>query len=100
MGRDPKHPKRLQPDIDFLLHFEAYLKRIVPRDSRLVTLAATECGRPVCARQGYQVTQPYSGFFEASGGSGLGGNTPIIPEVQAALDRERKKVSCCCEIPP
>jgi hypothetical protein len=91
MGRDPMHPKRLLPDIDFLLHFEAYLKRIIPEASRLVTLSATECGRPVCARQGYIVTSPCPGFFEASGGSGLGGNTPVIPEVQAALDRDRKE---------
>ncbi len=99
MGRDPARHKRLQPDRSFLLHLEAHLKKIIPPAATFLWLAATECGRPVSARQGYSVKplrfatnchrdaerfSPPS--FAATGGCGLGGNTAIIPEVQQALD--------------
>ncbi len=99
MGRDPLRPKSLDPDRQFLLHLEANLKRIAPAGARFFWLAATECGRPVSACQGYSIApllenagsnlrpgRPLS--FNATGGCGLGGNTAIIPEVQEILDRQ------------
>ena len=90
MGRDPRMPKSLARDRDYLLHLEAHLKRIIPADSSFLWLAATECGRPVCAEQHYIIRPLLSGVrrpqgFEATGGCGLGGNTAVIPEVQAQL---------------
>jgi len=62
--------------------------------------AATECGRPVSAYQGYSIgpllhreersKRAQAGphvELKATGGCGLGGNTAIIPEVQEILDR-------------
>jgi hypothetical protein len=99
MGRNPVTPKSLHEDRAFLAHLEASLNKIIPPDSTFIWLAATECGRPVSAKQGYSIypLQPAnecdrhspSGHplsFRASGGCGLGGNTAIIPEVQAILD--------------
>jgi glycine/D-amino acid oxidase-like deaminating enzyme len=108
VGRDPKQIKSLRHDEAFLTHLEAHVKRIMPSDGQLIWLAATECGRPVSARQGYSVEtlQPEEGVlshsplsaernlprsFVASGGCGLGGNTAIIPEVQRRLDFLAKK---------
>ena len=90
MGRDPHRVKSLAKDQDFLLHLESHLKRIIPPDSTFLWLAATECGRPVCAEQHYNISplRPGAGIsagWEAAGGCGLGGNTPIIPEVQDLL---------------
>ncbi|MGA7876033.1 MAG: hypothetical protein WCA08_10240 [Desulfoferrobacter sp.] len=100
MGRDPACSKVLRADKSFLAHLEAHLKRIAPPASTFIWLAATECGRPVSAKQGYSVKPlklpkncgrssggilPLS--FAATGGCGLGGNTAIVPEVQEALDR-------------
>lgn len=102
MGRNPLKPKSIDADRGFLAHLEVSLKKIIPPDATFMWLAATECGRPVSARQGYSVypLQPSNGrsdlsphspaplSFKASGGCGLGGNTAIIPEVQAMLDRK------------
>jgi len=90
MGRDPWVPKSLDGDQEYLQHLQAHLKRIVPADSTLIWLAATECGRPVSAQQHYTVHSLLSGTmspesFEAVGGCGLGGNKAIIPEVQHQL---------------
>lgn len=90
MGRDPRRPKSLANDQAYLLHLQSHLQRIIPADSTLLWLAATECGRPVCAEQHYSIhpLRPATGrtpSFEASGGCGLGGNTAVIPEVQAQL---------------
>ena len=89
VGRDPRYPKRISKDIDFLLHIETHLRRILPADADLIWITATECGRPVVAGQGYRVTtlaqQPL--VIDIAGGCGLGGNTPIIPEVQQALEK-------------
>jgi len=90
IGRDPFRPKRVQRDRDFIRHLEVHLKKIIPSGSRLLWLTLTACGRPVVAGQGYRVAPLISGSnvgFEAAGGCGLGGNTPIIPQVQAALER-------------
>ncbi|MCG6535244.1 MAG: hypothetical protein L7F78_11245 [Syntrophales bacterium LBB04] len=100
MGRNPLHPKSLDPDRAFLLHLEANLKRIAPPEATFLWIAATECGRPVSAYQGYSISpllhQEERGKalqadhilnFKATGGCGLGGNTAIIPEVQEVLDR-------------
>ncbi len=100
MGRNPWHPKSLAPDRAFLLHLEANLKRIAPPGATFLWLAATECGRPVSAHQGYGIApllnqKKYSKSspanhplnFKATGGCGLGGNTAIIPEVQEMLVR-------------
>ena len=81
--------KRVHPDKDFIAHLEIHLKKLLPPDSRLIWITFTECGRPVVAGQGYRIEPLRPGKpinFEASGGCGLGGNTPIIPEVQASLD--------------
>jgi hypothetical protein len=90
MGRDPGRPKSLAQDQGYLLHLQAHLRRIIPAGSTLVWLAATECGRPVCAEQHYAIRPLLAGAgstpsFEATGGCGLGGNTAVIPEVQAEL---------------
>jgi glycine/D-amino acid oxidase-like deaminating enzyme len=100
VGRDPRKPKSIYLDNAFYTHLETHLKRILPSDGKLIWLTFTECSRPVTARQGYVVgplkrsdskqtlipgNVPIN--FEAAGGCGLGGNTPIIPEVQAVLDR-------------
>ena len=90
MGRDPRQPKSLAKDLGYLLHFEAHLRRIIPAGSTLMWLAATECGRPVCAEQHYAIRPLLAAAgpapsFEATGGCGLGGNTAVIPEVQAQL---------------
>ena len=90
MGRDPGMPKSLAGDQDYLRHLQSHLKRIIPPDGTLLWLAATECGRPVCAEQHYMIRPLLSGVkqlesFEATGGCGLGGNTPVIREVQAKL---------------
>lgn len=100
MGRNPSRHKTLHPDRAFLAHLEAHLKKIVPHDSTFIWLAATECGRPVSAKQGYSVNPLWAAkrcikgtdlqipvSFKATGGCGLGGNTAIIPEVQEILDR-------------
>ena len=98
MGRDPMRPKSLDSDRQFLLHLEANLKRIAPPGARFLWLAATECGRPVSAYQGYSIApllenrdarlrSEHALSFNATGGCGLGGNTAIIPEVQEILDR-------------
>ena len=100
MGRDPLRPKSLDRDRSFLLHLGASLKRIVPPDGTFLWLAATECGRPVSALQGYSVAPLYDQVrsgrgsagryppsFNATGGCGLGANTAIIPEVQDVLDQ-------------
>lgn len=100
MGRNPKRPKSLHPDRAFLLHLEANLKRIVPPGSTFLWIAATECGRPVSANQGYSIRplfareecseglqKAHTLNFKATGGCGLGGNTAVIPEVQEILDR-------------
>jgi glycine/D-amino acid oxidase-like deaminating enzyme len=112
VGRNPKERKSLCHDEAFFSHLEAHVKKIMPPDGQLIWLAATECGRPVSARQGYSIKtlQPEQGVlsqlhwsaerslsrsFVASGGCGLGGNTAIIPEVQRHLDSlaEKKKRS-------
>jgi hypothetical protein len=100
MGRDPARHKPLSPERSLLAHLEAHLRKIIPAEATFLWLAATECGRPVSAKQGYSLAQlpgarksgngsgmsiPLS--FKATGGCGLGGNTAIIPEVQAILDR-------------
>ncbi len=103
MGRNPLHPKSLAADRAFLLNLEANLKRIAPPGATFLWLAATECGRPVSAHQGYTITpllarkerrkSPPAGQalnFKATGGCGLGGNTAIIPEVQEMLDRRSR----------
>ncbi len=103
MGRNPLHPKSLDPDKAFLLHLEANLKRIAPPGATFLWVAVTECGRPVSAYQGYSIGPllnqegpgkgPQAGHmlnFKATGGCGLGGNTAVIPEVQEALDRRSK----------
>lgn len=100
MGRNPLRPKSLDPDRAFLLHLEANLKRIAPPGATFLWIAATECGRPVSAYQGYSISPlldqeergkgPQADHvlnFRATGGCGLGGNTAIIPEVQEILDR-------------
>jgi len=100
MGRNPGRHKSLYSDRGFLTHLEAHLKRIAAPHSTFVWLAATECGRPVSAKQGYSVhplrtakrrgkgSSPHMPMsFKATGGCGLGGNTAIIPEVQKILDR-------------
>ena len=100
MGRNPARPKSLDPDRAILLHLEANLKRIAPPGATFLWIAATECGRPVSAYQGYSIgpllDQEARGKdlqadhmlnFKATGGCGLGGNTAIIPEVQEILDR-------------
>jgi hypothetical protein len=100
MGRNPVRPKSLYPDRAFLLHLEANLKRIAPPGATFLWIAATECGRPVSAYQGYSIgplldqkergkgpQADYMLNFKATGGCGLGGNTAIIPEVQEILDR-------------
>ncbi|MDY0042329.1 MAG: hypothetical protein RBS57_18625, partial [Desulforhabdus sp.] len=104
MGRDPGRSKSLYPDRDFLVHLEAHLKRIVPADATFIWIAATECGRPVSAKQGYTVNPlkdeernkefdlPMPLSFKATGGCGLGGNTAIIPEVQEILDRYKSSL--------
>lgn len=98
MGRHPLAPKRIGPDIDFWIHLEAHLRRLLPADGRLVWLYATECGRPVSARQGYSVRPLFPDIaarpdgpvgLDISGGCGLGANTAVLPEVQAALDGRR-----------
>lgn len=96
VGRNSKTPKRVYRDSDFISHLESSLQHILPGDGRLIWLTLTECGRPVVSGQGYRV----DGFgphrpicFEASGGCGLGGNTPIIPQVQTALKKRLKKNS-------
>jgi hypothetical protein len=99
LGRTPGAPKSLYPDRDFLYHLGAHLRRMIPAGSNFIWLAATECGRPVSARQGYSVKPllPERGdrknrmkqaplSFIATGGCGLGGNTAILPEVQDFLD--------------
>ena len=89
VGRDPRNPKRLRKDRDFILHIETNLKKILPPDGTLIWLSATECGRPVVASQSYRVDslsiEPL--VIAIAGGCGLGGNTPIIPEVQTALEK-------------
>lgn len=101
MGRNPRSPKRIYRDKDFFIHLETYLRKIIPQTSQLIWLAATECGRPVSAKQGYSVKpvqaaihppekEHLSNSFEATGGCGLGANTAIIPEVQAALDHQSR----------
>jgi len=100
MGRNPLRPKSLGFDRAFLLHLEASLKRIAPRGATFLWIAATECGRPVSAHQGYTIGPLLDGEersrdprthralnFKATGGCGLGGNTAIIPEVQEILDQ-------------
>jgi hypothetical protein len=100
MGRNPLRPKSLDPDRAFLLHLEANLKRIAPPGATFLWIAATECGRPVSAYQGYSIgplldseergkgsQADHMLNFKATGGCGLGGNTAIIPEVQEMLDR-------------
>lgn len=100
MGRNPLHPKSLDPDRAFLLHLEANLKRIAPPGATFLWIAATECGRPVSAYQGYSIgplldqeecskesPADHTLNFKATGGCGLGGNTAIINEVQEILDR-------------
>lgn len=100
MGRNPLRPKSLEPARAFLLHLEANLKRIAPPGATFLWIAATECGRPVSAYQGYSIGPlldqeerskgPQADHmlnFKATGGCGLGGNTAIIPEVQDILDR-------------
>lgn len=103
MGRHPLSPKAVARDRDFFIHLDSHLKKVIPKGSRLVWLAVTECGRPVSASQGYTLSAilPESkGFvppgnlpvgFEARGGCGLGANTAIIPEVQEKLDRIRTR---------
>jgi len=98
MGRNPLRPKSLDPDRAFLHNLEANLKRITPPGATFLWIAATECGRPVSAYQGYSIgplfDQEYGKGsqadhtlnFKATGGCGLGGNTAIIPEVQEILD--------------
>ena len=100
MGRNPSRPKSLDPDRAFLVHLETNLKRIAPPGATFLWVAATECGRPVSAYQGYtigplldqrgRVKGPHQAKqalnFKATGGCGLGGNTAIIPEVQEILD--------------
>lgn len=103
VGRNPRHRKSLRYDEAFFAHLEAHVKKLMPTDGQLIWLAATECGRPVSARQGYciKTLQPEKGAppdshlsserdlppsFVATGGCGLGGNTAIIPEVQRILD--------------
>ncbi len=101
LGRNPQEPKSLGEDKEFLTHLEAHIRRIMPENARLTWIAATECGRPVTAEQGYHVNRvrPYHSVpvqmenetptsFEAKGGCGLGGNTAIIPEVQTILDQQ------------
>ncbi len=99
MGRNPLRPKSLYPDRAFLLHLGAHLNRIAPPGATFIWIAATECGRPVSAYQGYSIgslldqesgDDPRAGLplsFKATGGCGLGANTAIIPEVQEILDR-------------
>jgi hypothetical protein len=93
MGRNPLRAKSLDPDRAFLLHLEINLKRIAPLGSMLLWIAATECGRPVSAYQGYSIGPLLDREenrvlnFKATGGCGLGGNTAVIPEVQEILDR-------------
>jgi len=98
MGRHPLAPKRIGPDIDFWIHLEANLRKLLPRDGRLVWLYATECGRPVSARQGYTVRPIFAEkesvpngpvSLDISGGCGLGANTAVLPDVQAMLDARR-----------
>ncbi len=104
MGRDPALSKSIESDRSFLLHLEANLKRIIPRGATFVWLAATECGRPVSALQGYSIAPLLEGrnkaaasrpgyplSFKATGGCGLGANTAIIPEVQELLDSRIKR---------
>ncbi len=108
VGRNPRQRKSLRNDEAFFDHLEAHVKKIMPRDGQLIWLAATECGRPVSARQGYGIKAlhpeegalPHSGLrperdlprsFVATGGCGLGGNTAIIPEVQRILDTLAKR---------
>lgn len=113
VGRNPRQRKSLCHDEAFFTHLQAHVKKIMPADGQLIWLAATECGRPVSARQGYSIKtlQPEEGVlshpsliskrslsrsFVATGGCGLGGNTAIIPEVQRSLDflakRKQKRV--------
>src|SRR5271157_668486 len=100
MGRNPSRPKSVEPDRAFLLHLEASLKRIAPPGATFLWIAATECGRPVSAHQGYAIGPLLDGEernrdprshralnFKATGGCGLGGNTAIIPEVREILDQ-------------
>ena len=91
VGRAPGDPKRIYKDQDFLLHIETNLKKILPADADLIWISATECGRPVVANQSYRVTtlsqEPL--VIDVAGGCGLGGNTPVIPEVQEALENRR-----------
>ena len=104
VGRNPRQKKTLCRDEAFFTHLEAHIKRIMPPDGQLIWLAATECGRPVCAEQGYTIEtlRPDKGgrrqdlsmpekdlprSFVATGGCGLGGNTAIVPEVQRILDK-------------
>ncbi len=102
MGRNPLRPKSVEPDRAFLLHLEASLKRIAPPGATFLWIAATECGRPVSAHQGYTISPLLDGEersrdprshralnFKATGGCGLGGNTAIISEVQEILDQRR-----------
>jgi len=96
VGRNSKSPKRVHRDRDFITHLECSLKDILPDDGRLIWLTFTECGRPVVSGQGYRIDRfsPHQPIcFEASGGCGLGGNTPIIPQVQTALKKRLKKNS-------
>lgn len=108
VGRNPRQRKSLRHDEAFFTHLEAHIKKIMPNDGQLIWLAATECGRPVSATQGYGIKalQPDQGAlsqsrwrpernlppsFVATGGCGLGGNTAIIPEVQRILDTLGKR---------
>ena len=96
VGRNSKLPKRVHKDKDFISHIESNLKAILPEDGKLIWLAFTACGRPVVSAQGYRIDRfgPHRSIcFEACGGCGLGGNTPIIPEVQTALRKILRKNS-------
>jgi hypothetical protein len=112
VGRNPLRPKSLDPDRAFLLHLEANLKRIAPPGATFLWIAATECGRPVSAYQGYSIgplldqeergkgpRADHTLNFKATGGCGLGGNTAIIPEVQEMLDRHSVQSKKCSTIP-
>jgi hypothetical protein len=98
MGRHPLAPKRIAPDLDFWIHLEVNLRKLLPGDGRLIWLYASECGRPVSARQGYSIRPIFAEKASASdgpvsldisGGCGLGANTAVLPDVQALLDARR-----------
>jgi len=67
----------------------ANLKKILPADAALIWITATECGRPVVADQSYRVKSPSLKplVIDIAGGCGLGGNTPVIPQVQKTLEK-------------